>query len=411
MRLGSMGLGAAVLVALTACSSTPEAGTGQPAVSTPIGGAAPSAPAGGGGAGKPGTSPAPAVATPPASVVPSTTTTSGAAGSSAAGAAAVSGGIGGGAGARAGNSAAPVAGASAGAPAAGSGVPTAGSNAVAAGSGGSAGSTAAPGGGYMRGADPTEDSLKKNGEYTVKSYTESMGLVGGMAYGDAAIGGDGSELYYPENATPPFAAMAIVPGFTAQRSDVTTWGPFLASHGIVALVIDTNTVGDQPDVRSRALLDALESLKKENAREGSPVKGKLDTSRLGLMGWSMGGGGTWISADAHPELKVAVSLCGWILGAVGGKTTVPSLQLAVRDDQLAAGMSQPVYAAIPEKTPKMLVEWASGGHWINNSPESVDHLVGRYGLPWIKVYLEGDERYRQFFKSMPTRASDFRTNQ
>jgi dienelactone hydrolase len=264
---------------------------------------------------------------------------------------------------------------------------------------------------FIREAMPSADSIKKNGEFSLKSYTEREGLVGGDAYGDAAVAGDGSELYYPEGAKPPFAAMVIVPGFTAQRSDVAPWGEFLASHGIVSLVIDTNSTSDQPDVRSLALLDAVESLKKENMREGSAIKGQLDTMRIGLMGWSMGGGGTWISSDGHPELKVAVSLCGWIAQGVGSMTSVPSLQLAVVDDELAAGMSQPVYAAIPDSTPKMLVEWNGGGHWINNSPTNKDNEVGGFGLPWIKVFLEKDERYRQFFKRMPPGASDFKTNQ
>lgn len=267
------------------------------------------------------------------------------------------------------------------------------------------------GGKLVREANPSSASIRQAGEYAVKSYTEAMGLVGGTAYGDAAIAGDGSELYYPEGATPPFASVVIVPGFTAQRSDIAAWGSFLASHGIVTLAIDTNTVGDLPDVRAAGLLDALESLKKENLRPGSPVEGRLDTTRMGVMGWSMGGGGTWIAADSHPELKVAVSLCGWSVQRVGGATSVPSLQLAVQDDELAAGMSQPVYQAIPDRTPKMILEFARGGHWVNNNPANEGNQVGAYGLSWIKVFLEGDERYREFLKIMPSGASDYRTNQ
>jgi len=59
----------------------------------------------------------------------------------------------------------------------------------------------------------------------------------------------------------------------------------------------------------------------------------------------------------------------------------------------------------------MLVEWAGEGHWINNNPTSRANQVGRYGLPWIKVFLEGDERYRKFFSVMPDGASDYQTNQ
>jgi dienelactone hydrolase len=305
--------------------------------------------------------------------------------------------------AAAGGGAAGTAGTAAGAP---STLPAAGGAAPAAG-----GTAPAPAGSFIREADPTEASVKTKGEFKVMSYTEKMGLVGGTDYGDAATAGDGSELYYPVGTTPPYAAMVIVPGFTAQRSDIAPWAAFLASHGIVSLAIDTNTTADLPAVREMALVDALNSLKKENMREGSPIKGQIDTTVMGVMGWSMGGGGTWLTADSHPELKVAVSLCGWTTDTPGAMTKVPSLQLAVQDDQLAAGMSQPVYAAIPNSTPKMLVEWSSGGHWINNDPMNVNQQVGRFGLVWVKIYLEGDMRYRSLLKTMPMSSSDFKTNQ
>jgi pimeloyl-ACP methyl ester carboxylesterase len=267
-----------------------------------------------------------------------------------------------------------------------------------------------PAGAHVRGAEPTEQSVKNPGEYSVMSYTELDGLVGGAQYGDAAIAGDGSQLYYPVEAKPPFAAMVIVPGFTAQRGDVAPWGQFLASHGIIGLVIDTNTVGDTPDIRAGGLQDGLESLKKENMREGSPIRGNIDVTRLGVMGWSMGGGGTWMTADARPELKAVISLCGWIIGPVGGATKVPSLQLASVGDPLAAGMSQPVYQAIPESTPKMMIEFSSADHWLANDPANAGQQIGRFGLAWLKVHLEGDERYRQFLKTMPNDITDFATN-
>jgi dienelactone hydrolase len=298
---------------------------------------------------------------------------------------------------------------------AGGSVAGAGGMAVAAGSGGMAGApsagAAAPGDAFIREKDPTEASVTGNGEYMVMSYTEAAGLRNGPDYGDADALNGGAEVYYPIGATPPFGGVVVVPGFTALRADIAYWGPFLASHGIVTMAIDTNTTGDQPDVRSRALVDALVSLKAEHTRSGSPLEGKLDVMRMGVMGWSMGGGGTWITADSHPELKVAVSLCGWLIGSQGSRTTVPSLQLAVVADPLAAGMSQPIYAAIPEMTPKMLIEWNNGDHWFNNNPANGNKQVGRYGLSWIKVFLEKDERYRQFLKTMPMDSTDFQTNQ
>jgi hypothetical protein len=53
-------------------------------------------------------------------------------------------------------------------------------------------------------------------------------------------------------------------------------------------------------------------------------------------------------------------------------------------------------------------EVAGGPHDIANNPASADGEIGRYGLSWLKVFLEGDERYRQFLLETLSRQSDFR---
>jgi dienelactone hydrolase len=276
-------------------------------------------------------------------------------------------------------------------------------NSTGTGSGGGAG---APG--IMRGPDPTMASASTQGPYTVKTYTS--GFKDEPSFAAATI-------YYPTDADAPFAAVAICPGFTATQSSIATWGPFLASHGIVVMTIDTNSTTDSVVQRSTALLDALDSLKAENARSGGPLMGKVDTSRMGLMGWSMGGGGTWIDANTHPELKTAITMAGHIITAPGGTgaittISVPTLMFAGQDDSaiLGGGMSQPIYTQIPDSVPKMLYEVAGAGHDVANSPANNAKDIGLYGLSWQKVFLEGDARYRQFLLVKGPNASDFRTN-
>jgi dienelactone hydrolase len=164
-------------------------------------------------------------------------------------------------------------------------------------------------------------------------------------------------------------------------------------------------------------MDALDSLKSENTRSGGPLMGKLDTGRMGLMGWSMGGGGTWIDANTHPELKTAITLAGHIVTAPGGtgaiKTiSVPTLMFAGQTDTaiLGGGMSQPIYTQIPDSVPKMLYEISGLGHDAGNNPANNSKNVGLYGLSWQKVFLEGDQRYKQFLLVKGPNASDFRTN-
>jgi hypothetical protein len=58
----------------------------------------------------------------------------------------------------------------------------------------------------------------------------------------------------------------------------------------------------------------------------------------------------------------------------------------------------------------MLFEVAGGAHSVANDPASAKGEIGRYGLSWLKVFLEDDERYRQFLLETPSTQSDFQDN-
>lgn len=247
---------------------------------------------------------------------------------------------------------------------------------------------------------PTEASATAKGPFPVKTYTN--GYPDSDAYAD-------STMHYPDGAPGIYPAIAIVPGFASEQSSIQQWGPFLASHGFVVLTIGTNSTLDQPDARSVALLGAIETIKGENTREGSPIKGKIDLNRLGIGGWSMGGGGTLITINAHPEFKAAICFCPWSPGATFPKVKTPVLFLAAANDQLAVGQSQPFYDSIPDSTPKLLWERSDADHF-NNDPTYEMGAMGRYGLSWLKTYLAGDERYKQFLLVKGPNASDWKSN-
>jgi dienelactone hydrolase len=253
-----------------------------------------------------------------------------------------------------------------------------------------------------RGEAPTEASASANGPYMVKTYTS--GYPDSPAYADSTI-------HYPEGATPPFAIVTVVPGFVSPQSSIRPWGPFLASHGIVTMTIGTNSTSDQPPARATALLGALKTLEGENARSGSPLMGKLDLKRQAVMGWSMGGGGTLLAGEQKGDLKALISLCGWNPGHNYSKIKSPSLMFAATSDPLAGGQSQGFYSTIPMSVPKMLFEVSGGSHQYANNPTGHMRLVGRYGLSWMKTYLEDDMRYKQFLtKGKPAGLAAYVTN-
>jgi dienelactone hydrolase len=277
-----------------------------------------------------------------------------------------------------------------------------------AGTGGSSTSCCPNGDCLCHGPVPTEQSASVNGSYNVQSYTDGFSDKPGYL---------AATIYYPTDAEPPLAGVVICPGWTATQSSVAGWGPFLASHGIVLMTIDTNATNDSVVQRSVALRDALESLKEENTRAGSPLQGKL-SDRFGFMGWSMGGGATWINGADHPHLiRTGIALAGHSNTAGGASiaegTIVPSMMLAGATDPAwlgGGGQSQAVYEVIPATTPKILYEMASEGHFSWGTPLTTNSgALGRYALSFQKVFLEGDERYRPLLLVEGPGASDWRS--
>ena len=266
------------------------------------------------------------------------------------------------------------------------------------------GEDADPGGGARAAPAPTVASVSKPGPHKVAKLGESDGLRNGPGY-------KGATVYFPRDGQPPYGSVVIVPGYVSPERSIKAWGPFYASHGIVAMTIGTNSSRDRPKARSLALLDAITSLRAENKRAGSPLRGRLDVTRFAVSGWSMGGGGAQLAAVGMPQLKAVVALCPWKPNAKFSHS-VPVLIFGGSKDNLApvSKNASPHYKNTPHNTPKLLFEVRGAGHWIANDPQGANGAVGRFGLCWLKVFLDDDPRYRQFLLVKPPTASQFLNN-
>ena len=248
----------------------------------------------------------------------------------------------------------------------------------------------------------------RNGPHPTASY--SRGFRDGPSFG-------GGTIFYPTDVQSDIPGVVMCPGFTALQSSIRDWGPFFASHGIALMIIDTNTVMDPVPTRANALLDALNSLKAENTRSGSPLNGKMSADKYGLSGWSMGGGGTWIATKNHPELKTGVTLAGH--NATGGGagisrgSKVPTLMMnGAADATILGGMGQTsgAYNAIPEPTPKIAYEMSGEGHFSWVTPRTNGGASGRYMMAWQKVFLQGEEQYKSILRVKGPRAAVWKSN-
>ncbi|WP_310994102.1 poly(ethylene terephthalate) hydrolase family protein [Aequorivita marina] len=235
--------------------------------------------------------------------------------------------------------------------------------------------------------DVTLASLTNPGPFEVATLTEADGIRNGPDY-------LGATIYYPINAAPPYPSIAIVPGFTALPFSVAEWGPFYASHGIVTIIIGTNSIFDFPEARAIALLDALETMRQENARSASPLENKLDVTKFAVSGWSMGGGGAQLAAVMDNSIKGVVALCPWLPNPSLNHES-PVLIFSGQNDPTAppAQHADIHYDVTPETTNKLLFEVENGGHSVANTPNGGNGAVGKIALSWLKLYVDQNDCY------------------
>lgn len=240
---------------------------------------------------------------------------------------------------------------------------------------------------YERGPAPTQSSIEASrGPYAV-SETSVSSLVSGFG---------GGTIYYPTSTSDgTFGGVAISPGYTGTQSSIAWLGPRLASQGFVVFTIDTNTIYDQPASRGDQLLAALDYL-----TERSSVRTRVDSTRLAVMGHSMGGGGSLEAAKDRPSLKAAIPMTPWNLDKTWPEVRTPTFIFGAENDSVASVTThaEPFYASLPSSTPKAYLELNGATHF---APNTSNTTIAKYSITWLKRFVDNDTRYSQFLCPIP----------
>lgn len=250
-------------------------------------------------------------------------------------------------------------------------------------------STTAAAPGTTRGPDPSLPSISaRRGTFATAELT----VPSGNGFG-------GGFIYYPtDTSLGTWAGVAISPGGGAKFAEEEAWmGHWLASFGFVIIGIETNAVSNLPDSRGEQLLAALDYLTQE-----SEVKDRVDSTRLMVMGHSMGGGGTFHAALARPSLKTMVALAPWfnfdLTHPDFSSLQMPAMIISAKNDTVVTPASvSSMYDDIPTTTQRAWVELAADDH-LGFIVEN--HTEMRVLIPWMKIFLDNDSRYVQFLCPM-----------
>lgn len=241
---------------------------------------------------------------------------------------------------------------------------------------------------YQKGPDPTSASLN--------ATSGSFGVATSTVSSLAAIGFGGGTIYYP-TTTGTYAVLAISPGFTATQSSIAWLGRRVATHGFVAITINTNSTLDQPPSRATQLMAALRHVTDSS---NATVRSRVDASRRGVAGHSMGGGGTLMAARDNPTLKAAVPLTAWSTTKTFSTMQVPTLVVGAENDSVASvyAHSIPFYNGLPSSLDKAYAELNDASHF---APNSTNTPIGRYSVAWVKRFMDNDTRYTPFLCGTP----------
>ena len=250
---------------------------------------------------------------------------------------------------------------------------------------------------FERGPAPTTASI----EATRGSFAVSQTTVSSVS----ASGFGGGDIYYPTSTSAgTFGAVAVAPGYTASRSSMAWLAPRLASQGFVVFNIDTLTRSDQPASRGRQLLAALDYLTSR-----SSVRTRVDSSRLAVMGHSMGGGGTLEASVSRPALQAAIPLTPWNLDKSWNTDVVPTLIVGAENDSVApvSSHAKPFFTSLSAAPDKAYLELNNASHF---APNSSNTTIAKFSISWLKRFVDDDTRYDQFLcpgPSLSTAVSEY----
>jgi len=225
-----------------------------------------------------------------------------------------------------------------------------------------------------------------------------------------------------DNSGGPYPILMFSHGSCAFPNQSPFLTALLASYGfiVVAPPHPGNTIFDFPacgsttnqvasfQERPQDIIFVLDQMLAANQDSGSPFFGTIDPSRIGMSGHSFGGLTTYLVVAADSRFKTAMPMAPAVLGnpvlSVPSLTMLGKIDAVVNDDSIRHAYAD----ALP---PKLLIEIDNTGHYAFSngcfpSPDcdppvtltqaEAHAQVLRWALPFLKVYLAGDDGFRPF---------------
>lgn len=220
----------------------------------------------------------------------------------------------------------------------------------------------------------------------------------------------------------PSPVIIVEPGFFSSTTQLDDVQNRLATHGFLVIGVNNtshfNPITTNLDPYKLALLETIQYVVQSTAESSHLLYGKVDTSAIGIMGHSLGGGGVISVCDSitspyNKYIKTAIAMNPY--GKCSGSNIKIPVMLFSSDLDSTVNPFMPDGAASPDNVYFSFSSIKSGKAKLFANFRNMEHngvidmtlLLATSGnanlfLPtivaWLKVYLTGDVRYEVYLK-------------
>lgn len=225
-----------------------------------------------------------------------------------------------------------------------------------------------------------------------------------MAY-DSAI------VYYPDG-NGPFPATTMSGGWTNTKEDMEWICVDLVEQGFIVICFTPQRrLLALPWIWQRGQEAIYDTLLAENADRNSDIYGKVNTNKIGLAGFSMGGGGVVQTANENTtDAKVAIAMAPWETCTINPTAdcldnttniTIPVFIFGGTNDRLVYDNElNNMYENVPASTERLGIIFDGMTHYdlfgVEAAKGAARDEVATYMIAFLKVNLVGDSSYMTF---------------
>lgn len=220
-------------------------------------------------------------------------------------------------------------------------------------------------------------------------------------------------LYYPCNQSQPLPALTLTGGYNNTYRNLLWMTEALAAEDYVVLTLTPNNINGNVEEWHQVHLSGQSILREGSASGSSPLAGKVDVSRLGLAGFSMGGGGVLLAgAELGDQVQAVTAFAPFLLEQDRPRATptASSLILAGDRDLLVTNESiDQIWQSVSDSSASSaLVKYTNGRHqqWYRPEfPQNRDSYLA-LTLAWLDLHLKGQAASAGVFQDYAKTAED-----